>query len=107
MNTKYGELPDESLIAYLNWVTSQVFKMLPMKEEESDTLELHMKAILRELIGNKELVDLLKNNRQFLSILGTLESMITQEDFTTFRSDIFKITNTITKIKQSIGGDIK
>lgn len=105
METKYGQLPDELLQAYINGMISKVYKMLPMKQEGIETLSKYIESTLREFIGQKELVDELKSNGEFQSILGVMESLLKQDDFRIFRSDIFKIINLIERLKSSLGGD--
>lgn len=103
MNTKYGQLPDEMLVGYVDRMMSQVFKMLPMKQYGVETLPKHMEATLREFVGIKDVVYKLRDNSEFLAIIGTLESALSQDDFKTFRSDILKTTNLIEKLKNSLG----
>jgi hypothetical protein len=105
MNSKYGKLPDEMLTAYVNGMVSKVFKMLPMKQNETKTLTDYMESTLREFVGQKELVNILRDNEEFLAIIGTLESLLYQDDFKKFRSDIFKIINLIQRLKIILGGD--
>lgn len=106
MNTKYGQLPDEMLLVYVNGMTAKIFKMLPMKEQSTKSLPVYMNAILREFHGLKELVEQFKHNEEFLTILGVVESLLTQDDLSIFRSDILKILNLIGRLKSSLGGDI-
>jgi flagellin-specific chaperone FliS len=47
----------------------------------------------------------LKDSSEFLSIIGVMESLLNQDDFSKFRSDIFKIINLIERLKSSLGGD--
>jgi flagellin-specific chaperone FliS len=105
MRTKYGQLPDELLHAYVDGLVNKVFKMLPMKQDNVQSLSKYIESTLRELVGQKELVEELKRNQEFLSILGILESLLQQEDFQIFRSDIFKTINLIESLKSSLGGD--
>jgi hypothetical protein len=105
MNTKYGQLPDEMLIAYVNGMIAKVWKTIPMKQVGTDSLPKYLEATLREFVGQKELIEQLKNNEEFQSILGVMESLLTQDDFLKFRSDVFKIINLIKKLKLNLGGD--
>jgi hypothetical protein len=107
MNTKYGQLPDEMLVAYVDGMIAKVWKMIPMKQGRTKSLSKYMESILREFIGQKELVSELRNNGDFQAIIGTLESLLNQDDFITFRSDIFKVINLIEKLKNKLGGDMK
>lgn len=106
MNTKYGQLPDELLVAYLDGMIPMVYKMMPMKEHNVETLSLYIESTLRELIGEKKLVESLKYRKEFLSILGILESLLEQNSFQTFRSDVFKALKLIESLKSSLGGDM-
>lgn len=105
MKTKYGQLPDEMLLVYVNGMTAKIFKMLPMKQDGTKSLSKYIEATLREFVGQKELVDELKNNEEFLTILGVMESLLSQDDFSIFRSDVFKTINLIKRLKSSLGGD--
>lgn len=98
METKYGDLPNELLSAYKEKLTGRVFKILPMKEENSSTWEVYIESLLHELIGNKELVKELKENAEFLSMLGVLEGLINEEDIKVIRREIFNCLNLIKKI---------
>lgn len=105
METKYGQLPDEMLIAYVNGMIAKVYKMLPMKQTESKTLTNYMESTLREFVGQKELVNELRHNEEFLCVIGTLESLLNQDDIKKFRSEVFKVINLIEKMKTKLGGD--
>lgn len=105
METKYGNLPDEMLLAYVNGMISKSYKMLPMKQDGVESLPKYIDSTLRELIGQHELVFELKDSSEFLSIIGVMESLLNQDDFSKFRSDIFKIINLIERLKSSLGGD--
>lgn len=105
METKYGQLPDELLLVYVNGMIAKVWKLIPMHEKGTNSLPNYIESTLREFIGQKELVIELKNNEEFQAILGVMESLLTQDDFSKLRSDVFKIINLIEKLKLSLGGD--
>jgi hypothetical protein len=107
METKYGQLPNELLVAYVDGLVGKVWKILPMKDSKSDTIDKYLNGLLRELVGNKELVFELRNNQDFLSILGSLESLIMEDERSIYRSDVFKIITLIKRIKESLIGDLK
>lgn len=105
METKYGKLPDEMVVAYVDGMIAMTYKMMPMKEDGATTLSAYIESTLRELVGNRDLVIALRNRKEFLSILGTMESLLSQDDFNKFRSDVFKIINMIKRLKSSLGGE--
>jgi hypothetical protein len=51
MNTKYGQLPDEMLLAYVNGMIAKVWKTIPMKQIGTDSLPKYLEATLREFVG--------------------------------------------------------
>jgi hypothetical protein len=107
MKTKYGDMPNELLVAYVDGLIGKVWKILPMKDSKSNTIEKYLNGLLRELVGNKELVFELRDNQDFLSILGSLESLIDEEEHSIYRSDVFKTIGLINRIKDSLIGDAK
>lgn len=105
MNTKYGNLPDESLVVYVNSMISKVYRMLPMKEENVSTIDTYISSTLREFIGQKELIDKFKDDKNLFAILGVLEHLLQEDDISNFKSDIFKVINLIEKMKLSLDGE--
>lgn len=99
INTKYGEIPTDVLISSLNRLTGKVFKILPMREENCDTLDEYVKNLLRELINTKSLIRSLKDEGDLLSLLSTLEGMTSNDvDLDICRSDVFKCMGIIKKM---------
>lgn len=105
MKTLYGELPNDLLIAYVDGLIDKIFKLLPLREENSLTLNKYIEGLLREIIGGKELIEELKNNQDIISILGILQNLMNENNFESYRSDIFKCINLVKKIKKSLGSD--
>lgn len=98
--TKFGELSDEIVYNYLDRLIGAVYKCLPMKEKNDETLDKYLESLLRELNGNKELIYELKNDALFLKLLGTLTGLKAIDDLEHYKSDVFKSINLIKKIKQ-------
>lgn len=108
MNTRYGDLPDELLIAWVDELIPSLFKMLPMKEEESSTLSIYNEKLISRLLGAESLVNELKSNADFAELIVILECLSIQDDFSYYRSDVFEAIGIVNKIKSSlIGGEDK
>lgn len=105
MMTKYGEMNDELLVNYLKRLIGKVYKIVPLKEEKSETLLPYIQSLLRELLGCKELIVALRNDGEFISILGTLENLLNEVDQKIYKSDVFKCISIIKKIQSQIGSD--
>ena len=107
METKYGHLPDEMLIVYVNGMIAKTYKLIPMHEQGTKSLPKYIESTLREFIGQRDLVLELKECEEFQTILGVMESLVSQNDFSKFRSDVFKIINLVERLKSSLGGEVK
>ena len=91
IEVNYGMLPRESFCRYFKFLIDKTYKILPMKEEGSKTLQAYLESYMRELIGNKELVIILVDEPQFITVLNTIQFLIS-EDYTveTCRKEVFK-----------------
>ena len=79
IEVKYGMLPKEYFCRYFEFLINKTYKILPLKEERSNTLKSYLESYLRELIGNKELIPLLINEPKFITVLNTLQFLISEE----------------------------
>lgn len=104
MNTKYGKLSNVTVEVGLDSYIDKVFKILPMKEEKCPTLTIYIQGLIREFMGNSSLMEGLLYEKEFLSLVGTLENLINEEIvFEEFRSDVFKSISIIKKMKKNLG----
>lgn len=104
IEVKYGTLPDEALINYLNFLVGKFFKILPLKEQREETLLSYLESLQREMIGNKSLIPVLKKHPDFITLLNTLEYFITHKDadHAVYKKEVFKCINIIKKLQRDI-----
>jgi len=104
----YGELSNKSMSNYFNFLVGKFFKIMPLKESGCKTLNVYLKSLQRELIGNAELLCFLKEEPQFISLLNILQYFISNE-FTNNEcsTDVKKAIRIINSINQKYfsGGD--
>lgn len=94
---------DAYIINYFDFLINKVYKCLPMKENREVTLHIYMESLLRELIGNRELIVELKGSPIFISLIGKLEYLIQNDvDIKTYKKDIFDCINLIEKLKKEV-----
>lgn len=98
IETKYGEIPNIILDEYKARLTGKIFKLLPMKEEGSKTWDIYLESLLSEMVGNKEMIEELRNNAEFLSLLGTLEGILGEDDVDIVRREVFKALDILKKM---------
>ncbi|MFQ3543650.1 hypothetical protein Q7A53_06160 [Halobacillus rhizosphaerae] len=64
----------KKLIVYLNQVVNNVFKILPLFEEENVGVKTYIESLLFELYGLEEVIKL-DQSFEYVSLLSTLESI--------------------------------
>ena len=79
IEVKYGLLPKENFCNYFNFLINKTYKILPLKEEKSDTLKSYLESYQRELIGNMDLIPLLVDEPKFITLLNTMQFLISEE----------------------------
>ena len=79
IEVKYGMLPKENFCRYFEFLINKTYKILPLKEEKSDTLKFYLESYQRELIGNMDLVPLLVDEPKFITVLNTMQFLISEE----------------------------
>lgn len=101
IDVKYGLLPKESFCNYFNFLINKTYKILPLKEEKSATLKSYLESFQRELIGNKNLVESLVNEPQFVTVLNTIQFLIS-EDYSSVicRKEVFKCIHILENIQK-------
>lgn len=79
IKVKYGLLPKENFCRYFEFLINKTYKILPLKEEKSDTLKSYLESYQRELIGNMDLIALLVDEPKFITLLNTMQFLISEE----------------------------
>lgn len=79
IEVKYGLLPKENFCRYFEFLINKTYKILPLKEEKSDTLKSYLESYQRELIGNMDLIPLLVDEPKFITLLNTMQFLIAEE----------------------------
>lgn len=96
MDIKYGVISDECLATYLTQLVNGVFKILPLHEEESETVKDYIESLQREVIGFYSLTD----EPRFLKIVSTLEYLAQGEySHSTCKREVFKCIHILEEIR--------
>lgn len=87
MNTKYGyEISDLNFSTNINRLTNQIWKLIPMRENE-ENWKGHLDTVIIEIAGLNEIFD----HNNLLILLTKLEGLKTQEiDFELYRKTVFE-----------------
>ena len=102
IDVKYGLLPKENFYKYFDFLINKTYKILPMKEEGSQTLKIYLEGLLRELVGDKELVSILTNEPRFISVLNSIQFLIS-EDYSVqvCKKEVFKCIHILSEINSA------
>lgn len=93
----------EKYIEYLNYLVGKTYKILVLKENDSDTLHKYLEDFQRELIGNKEFVQFITEEPKYYTIVSKVEFMINHDpDVNVYKKDVFKSIRILTDIRNKI-----
>lgn len=103
MMTKYGDyISRDMLNSKSEELIGRFFKILPLREHNSDTVTQYISGLLREMLGMEQLIEEWHNDGQYLSLLGILQYHVDHPETSidTVRSDIFRAINLIKRLQQ-------
>lgn len=88
---------------YLSVLISKLFKILPLRENNSDTLHEYLQSLQIEIIGSLDIIDNLHNEAKVVSIINTIQYFI-DNDFgaDVCKREVFKCINIVKKIQNSL-----
>jgi hypothetical protein len=101
-NVNLNALNDNYFSNYFKYLINQLYKSLCLKEEQSQTLISYLESFNRELIGNKELIDFLKGDARFISLISKIQFLISNPnvDEDIFRKEIFSSMSIVKKLEE-------
>ena len=87
---------------YLTKLIDRIYKIIPLKEENSPTIRVYMRSLISEMLSNSELINSLDYDSRLMIIISILNSVIDSDDHNKYRKDIFKCINYIEQLKRVI-----
>ena len=101
IEVKYNLLNGECFNNYLKFLIGSVYKILPIQENDPDTLLSYLESLKIELVGNSELIEKVRYDANFLRLLGTIQYLISNEcDHKILKREVFKAINIIQKLQK-------
>lgn len=95
MNT----IPEEAVNNYLKALINKVYKILPMTEENSETLQCYLAGLRHELVGCYQLHFELVDEPRFLTVVNIVKYLETNDyDTATCKREVFKAIRLIQNI---------
>lgn len=91
---------------YLTHLRNQVYKILPLYEEEDINTFLHVNSTINRLKGLEEVFTDLKQRREYIDLMSTLEFLYDEcllieleQNHETIKREVFKCCNLIESMK--------
>lgn len=95
----------ELFASYMRSLVDRFFKILPIKESESeygeDSLDTYIHSLQAELLGCKELVVIVNEDPSFMSLINILQYLIDNPDCSvrTVKREVFRAISICNKLK--------
>lgn len=100
IKTKYNPIPNELCENYFNILINRLYKILPLKEEDSPTVTTYIESLLSEMTGGHKVILILENDGRFLSIINSLEYVRSCDNTSICKREIFKCIRIVETLKK-------
>lgn len=102
MMTVYDvEISDRMASKYLKTLVNRFYKILPLKEDEEDSLQPYLDSLLREMLGLHDLISLLKDDDRYLTLLSMVQYFISHEtSVSEVRTEVFRAISILKKLQE-------
>lgn len=101
----YGAIPNQLFINYLEFLIDQLYKSLCLKEDKNDTLFSYLTSLRNELIGSTKLIEILKYDARYCSMLNKIQYLISEQDMShkEFKKEVFACISIVEKLIKKYG----
>lgn len=102
INTAAGYPIDKKFLCnYFKTLVNNFFKVLPMRENNEETVQTYMKSLQIELIGCQEFVEIIKNDSLYLTLLAILQYLIDHPEcpISEVKREIFRAISICNKLQ--------
>lgn len=97
INTLGIDIPHQTVIKEITRLTNQLWKLIPMRENEEDWHK-QLNTVTIEIAGLNEIFN---SKSQFLELLEKLKGLqVIEVDFETYRRTIFESLNLLQEVKK-------
>lgn len=102
VTTVLGISVDSNLLRnYFKNLVNQFFKILPMRENDEDSVITYMQSLQIELLGCRNLIPEIHDNSLYLTLLSILQYLIENPDcsITVVKREVFRAISICNKLK--------
>ena len=97
VSTSYGfQIPLNTVVSDINRLTNQIWKLIPMRENEENWLD-QLETVIIELSG---LNTIFATQNNFIVLLSKLEGLkVVETEFNTFRKTVFETISLLREMR--------
>lgn len=102
VDTKAGvPIEPEVLRSYFKRLVNHFFKILPMRENNEESLITYMQSLQVELLGCKSFISIMETDAEYLTILAILQYLIDNPDcsVTQVKREVFRAISICNKLQ--------
>jgi len=98
-------LTPEFLESYFTTLVNYFFKILPLRENNEDSISVYAESLQTELLGCKRIVGATDNDSGFMTLLCILQNFIDNPDYPVAKTkrEVFKAINVCNRMKKKYG----
>ena len=93
--TKYGQITVEQYNKYKKSLINRIWAILPMKEEDSNTLEQYIESLNSELMMN---ISIFEKSEHIITVICLLEHVMIESDHDVYRKEILRCCNILSRL---------
>ena len=87
--------------SYFDHLTGRLFKILPRKEDNDETLSVYMRSLQLELLGFSSMIDRSQQDARLVSLTSILQSLIDDDlDTEVVRREVFHLISICGKLRK-------
>ena len=98
INTKYGQITVEQYNKYKKSLINRIWAILPMKEENNETLNQYIESLNSELMMN---ISVFEKSEHIITVVCLLEHVMFETEHEVYRKEILRCCNILSRLGDS------
>lgn len=91
---------------YLCKLIDRIYKIIPLKEDNIETVGSYIENIIEEILGNAELINSINYDSRVMIITSTLYSIIGATEHDIYKRSVFKCIRYIEQLKDTVSEEL-
>ena len=103
IDTKIDAAVESNTVAdYFNTLVNKFFKILPIKEQGCETLDVYISSLQCELLGGRSFIPAFHRDDSFLTLIFILEYLVSERpDVAVVKREVFRAIGICNKLRDA------